>query len=455
MGSGTVQYMEINAINRFLDSLDENELKGGGLGFDTLRTADIFALTMNRVILARNEKLIRMACTGLLSEASGDDVKAVSAHLLSALWDVESARGLILSHVRVTDLARQYVKQVNTREYTESMHLLLSAAFATRTPSASEAEKEERLANQRQSMRQALPLITLAFLEKITSDVSSHRDVVENGVLEATMKMMSTVGVQLPIGSLLLANLSTSEFGRQALLQHQVPTFIIDIASNSESPLHSAYNDPVSTNFAPLHFQAVLSNLYHSNLRQLALEAPLYINSLTDIQKNDIQRYNLESSIFNQRLMHISLGMLFAFGSGLLWGGARGIARNYWRMIGYSTTGAAFQGAARAAIGAPLLVGSAYAALEWKNSLIDDRLFITWSILSTTAVVFGLNFLLAAAPFSAAPALLGAYASHMPSYAERNTKEQQLSEFKQHIKERNQPNASISQELEESLKNGK
>jgi len=455
MGSGTVQYMELGAISKFLNSLDENEVKDGGLSFETFRTADVFASTMSRVILARSEALVRLACDAVVSGSFGDDVKSVAGHLLLSLWEVESGRVLILRHLRVPEFASLYVRQVDVREYNESIHLLLSTAFQTRSPSASESEKEQELAHQRISMRKALPLVSLALLEKLSSDPSTHRTIVESGALEATTKLMAGVGTQIPIGSLLLCNLSTSEYGRQALLSKRIASFVLALITDEKSPLAKVYNDPVATNFAPVHFQALLANLYRSNSRQLTLEAPLYVNALTDGQRKELLEYQLEWQLNKQRFMHVAVGMMFAIASGLAWGAIRAIARNKRRGLGMPMMRAALQGATRAAIGSPLLVSSAFAINEIQSSLNDDRLFITWAVLSSTAIVFGLNFILAAAPFSLAPALLGTYAAQMPSHAERTAKELQLTDFQNKVRERKLKGNALNKELDDMMKDDK
>jgi hypothetical protein len=430
---GTIEYMEQSAIRRFLSELSEVTLKSETLSYELFRNAGLFAKSANRVLLTRSEKLISMTCKALADPTHSGEVRAAAANFLCELWEDEDSHEVILDYLDIVQLGHDFVTQSKAHSYDTSVALLLASALSTRPPTL---EKEESLHYQRMAMRRAWPLISLSLLEKISSDPYTHKDIIDSGAIKSTLEMMQAPDIDSPIGTELLYQLSKTEEGRQALILNDAFHITRTIAFDTESPLYEMYNEDFVGNFAHINFTGMFSNLFLSNLTQLMKRHPDLIRGVDEAEKKELETFNREEAKTKKILLNQLATCIMASAAAGIWAPLRGISRNWWRGLDVPFTTAAFSSAARAMIGAPLLVAGSIGITEVQKRMKDDRLFLTTNVLGTTTLIFAVRWVFAFAPFSLAPSILAYLSVMRPSKAESQVRMTLLKDFQDKAKEK-------------------
>lgn len=435
LAAGSVQYIENTQVKNLLADMNENTLLSPSLAYEKFFQAAMFATTMSRVNLIKDEKLVKLACETLQRRDTEREVKAVAAFFLQRLWEFEDARPLILAHLDMTSLANLFVKQYQSIDYEQSVQLVMAAAFDSRTPNA---DKDAQMEERRKAHAEALPYILLGLIGAVLRDQASsdqdlelaHRQFVSTSALKHVLQFFRSSEEPAMAAPLLYA-LSTSEFGRRTLLEENAFSSIRDVAFDPASPtytkLHS--NDNAKS---LIELAGTQANLYRYNLAELNSRYPHIIGTLKEEERKDMEVFEMKgvkaSLETTQQLQMVSGAII----TSVVYASARAIVRKYWRGFlpnaGYLSTALGATG--RAVVVSPLLILGGFAYQDLRFAVHDDRLFISYTVLSTAAAAFLLRSAMLIAPFSFVPAAFGVWSVKGAATSERVAREKRLDEFR-------------------------
>lgn len=433
MGVGTVQYMGINAVKKMLSTLDDNLVNNATLGTQLFRNMTASCRSSQLATIAKHEPLVSLACRTVVNLNVDAGVRAAASKFLVTVWDDDNSHAIILKHLNVGELARQFVIDAKKKDYTESTAVLMALAFATRPPSEDAERSWER---QQQALTQLQPFVTLQILGKVISlDKGLHPLIINSGVLEPILKMLETEK-DFAIDLEILYQLSTSETGRTALVKSQIFPFMLSNIVAPNSRLNSLYFEKNGYHPNSVYIYGVLANFIRAR-------SPEQVNWGDSVEKllqtdpailNRLEKFNYGEAL--QSLKYLSWASACALSSAMClgWAPIRGLARNYIRGFQFPLLGTIFHSTWRAMIGAPLFVAMGIATDIAAKSVKDERLFITTHVLGTTALLFGVRAILTAAPFSVLPAALATFATFGSSAAEKTARQEQVRKFQEDAK---------------------
>lgn len=431
LGAGTIQYMENKAVAKLTSDLSDSVLISESLSYELFMNAAGFCSSSGAYPLSRNEQLVSIACKALARPDVDVSTKAAATWFLTRIYAVAEAetsnpsgeRGppnevsqastnLVLQHLDVGKLASTFVSQVQDRRYSDSMSKIMDLAFQVRPPAGGSLEEQEEQADERRrAIQDSLPFLTSELLGNVSRNPRMHSRIVQAGVVEAAVKLMTTVP-DVPNSHELLCNLSFSPEGRGALLnaersQKLLSRLIPTILSQSDSELFHTYNTPVvrkgNQHFPKLHLRTVLANMASSTNDTIKAYL-LQHGTISQEIRDELANFSLEKAEGSQRRLIQINAAVAACMTGFLYGGLRGVGRNWYRKMGLSYVNAFLESSIRTAIGAPLLLFSGEVAWRLYSETSDERLFITQSILGTAAALVFVKSIFAVAPFSFLPA---------------------------------------------------
>lgn len=440
LGAGTVQYMENKAVAKLAEEVSDSVLVSESLSYELFMKAAGFTSGNGMYTLSRNEPLVSLACKALARPDVDAATKAAATWFLTRIFliveensalvsaaelsspapnDTEVYRlppsqqpNLITRHLDVSRLAHDFTAQVRDKRYSESMTKIMDLAFQVRPPPGGTDEEKEELADERrQAIKQSLPLLTCELLEYVSRNKHYHRNLVNTGVVDAAAKLMTTVS-DVPTAHGLLANLSTSPEGRAAILgaeksQKLLSRIIPSILEDKDTEIYHTYETAVSRrgiqHFPKIRLQSVLAHMASSSNESIKAYL-LQHNVISPQTLESLENFSLEKAEDNRRRGIQASAIASSLLAGALYGGFRGVVRNWYRGFGLSYIRAGLESSLRAAVGAPFLLITGEVLWKYYSEVSDERLFITQAILGSTASLFFLRAAFAVAPFSILPA---------------------------------------------------
>lgn len=467
LGTGTVQYMENKAVRMLTEDVNDSVLLSETLSFEFFMKAAGFTSGNGIYTLSRNEALVSLACKALERPDVDTATKAAATWFLTRIFLVAEENqalrsaaelasptsndkeifhpapsqqpNIITRHLNVPQLAQDFKVQVRDNRYSESMAKIMDLAFQVRPPPGGSEEDIEELAEERRrAIKQSLPLLTCELLEYVSRNRYYHRALVQAGAVDAAVKLMTIVS-DAPTADGLLANLSTSPEGRAAILaaekSHKLLSRIIpSILEDQETEIYRTYDSPIYRNgnqyFPQIRLQSVLANMASSTNESIKAYL-LQHNVISQETAESLQDFDLEKAESSRRNVILTTAVVSGTMAAFLYGGFRGVVRNWYRGFGLSYVRAGLESSLRAAIATPILMFTGGALWKYYSKVSDERLFITQAILGSAASLFFLRAVFAVAPFSILPSA-SAYSRIIAPNREslRQTRRERITEFR-------------------------
>lgn len=426
LGAGIVQYMELNGVDKLLEDVDMQLLQSPSLLFDTLRSASSYLITSSGDRIPRCEKLIKLACAAAVSPSVEKDIHASAIYFLLLASEYDYARDMIVANIDLKKLLAQYKEQVQDKQSAESTSLILAAAFSTMPPSS---DKEAALIQKREAIAKALPILNLTLIGMLAQNQSTHLALVEAGFVKPALEAFIQ-GTNVPTGYQVLYELSKTDIGRKGLMEANAFEIMYSVLSDNSSQLRKLYQERAHVK-AFNCVKGAISNMFKSDELELLKRYPVMLGGLSMAQKTDMVSYDAETTKltlkWDERFAIVATSALL----GTVWGCARSALRLAYRRLPFPALKTIFFGGLRASIGASLFSLIYQVGSEIKNDiLVDERLFMTTSIIGTAAGIFAFRQYLLIFPFVLIPSSVATYVIKEVPSADKEARQRRLEQFK-------------------------